>query len=283
MLLERVRRAGIPAVGIVCENWMVYAAQVDAWMRLAGRLGPARVPLALASGIPTRFEPGRAARWLFISEHVRRRATEHHRLPDTGVANPGVDRSRFAERPPHPWAWRLAYIGRIDPRKGIDIAVRAMAELPRQARLVIDGWGDEQHLAELRALVAELDLGHRVRFARSDRAALPGVYAAADAVLFPVRWDEPWGLVPLEAMSVGRPVVATGRGGSGEYLADGENCLLFDPDDQGPAALAAGVRMLAGDGALRERLRSGGLATAARLTDTAFYDRLLRELEEVAS
>lgn len=281
-LLEQVRRAGVPAVGVVCENWMVYADQVDAWMRLFSRLRPLRGAAALATGIPTRFDPGSAARWLFISEHIRRRALEHRELPDTAVVHPGVDRDLFTERPATPWSWRLAYVGRIDPRKGIDIAIQALTELPEAATLAVDGWGDQEHLAELHALVSELGLGQRVSFARSARTDLPGVYAAADAVVFPVRWDEPWGLVPLEAMSVGRPVVASGRGGSGEYLREGENCLLFDPDQGGPAALGAAIRRLGEDEALRERLRAGGRSTAAKLTDDAFNDAVLAQLESAA-
>ena len=59
----------------------------------------------------------------------------------------------------------------------------------------------------------------------------PAAYAAADAVLFPVSWEEPWGLVPLEAMAVGRPVLASRAGGGpAEYLRAGENCL-HSPDD----------------------------------------------------
>ena len=60
-------------------------------------------------------------------------------------------------------------------------------------------------------------------------------------VVFPVRWEEPWGLVPIEAMARGRPVVATGRGGSGEYLRDGENCVLFEADDAERARRCSGA------------------------------------------
>ena len=109
------------------------------------------------------------------------------------------------------------------------------------------------------------------------RAELLAAYAEADAVVFPVLWDEPWGLVPLEAMARGRPVAATGRGGSGEYLRDGENCLLFEAGDA--AELAAAVRRLAGDAQLRERLVAGGLATAPRYSATAFNEAVERELE----
>jgi len=84
---------------------------------------------------------------------------------------------------------------------------------------------------------------------------------AADAVIFPSEWDEPFGLVPIEAMACGTPVIATGVGGSGEFLVDGANCLRFKAGD--PASLAEAVRRLAGDPALRSDLVSGGLRTAS--------------------
>ena len=109
------------------------------------------------------------------------------------------------------------------------------------------------------------------------RAELPAEYEASDVVVFPVTWEEPWGLVPIEAMALGRPVVATGRGGSGEYLRDGENALVFPPSEA--PALAAAVRRLADDPALRTRLREGGLATAPLHTEEVFNAAVVAELE----
>jgi glycosyltransferase involved in cell wall biosynthesis len=79
-------------------------------------------------------------------------------------------------------------------------------------------------------------------------------------------------------MSVGRPVVATGAGGSAEYLEDGVNCLIFAPRDD-PRALASAVQTLGGAAGLRRSLRQGGLATARRFTECAFNDRFAIELE----
>jgi len=72
--------------------------------------------------------------------------------------------------------------------------------------------------------------------------------------------------------------VATGRGGSAEYLGDGENCLLFEAGDA--AALAAAVERLAGDDGLRDRLRAGGLDTAPRHTEERFNEAVERHLME---
>ncbi len=117
----------------------------------------------------------------------------------------------------------------------------------------------------------------RVHFAgQLGRGEIVAAYGRADAVVFPVRWEEPWGLVPLEAMGRGCPVVATGRGGSAEYLRDEHNCLLFDADDA--EALAAALSRLASDDALRARLRRGGLETAPRYTDEVFNGAVEAEL-----
>jgi glycogen synthase len=73
-------------------------------------------------------------------------------------------------------------------------------------------------------------------------------------------------------MGLGRPVVATARGGASEYLHDGVNALVVEPGD--PAAVAAAVRRLADDPALRARLRHGGIATAKEHTAERFHARV---------
>jgi glycosyltransferase involved in cell wall biosynthesis len=112
-----------------------------------------------------------------------------------------------------------------------------------------------------------------VSFGSCDRAALSARYAAADAVVFPSTWDEPFGLVPVEAMACATPVVASGTGGSAEFLVDRVNCLLFRAGDE--TALAEALGLLAGDARLRASLIAGGLATADDLT----VDRLADTLE----
>jgi glycogen(starch) synthase len=280
-LIERVRRAGLPAVGVVGDNWMTYGPGVDAWTRLARRLGPLRPLAAGLTGIPATLKLA-GVRWLFNSENTRRRALESgFRLHTSEVAHPGIDTALFRLAPEHGWGWRLLYVGRIDERKGIDVAVEALTRLPDEARLTVLGAGAEDHLAALRTLCARLDLNGRVEFGVKPREQLPASYAAADALLFPARWEEPWGIVPLEAMAVGTPVVATGTGGSGEYLRDGENALVIG-SGAGPGALAAAVRKLASDANLRARLREGGMRTAERYTESAYNEAIEAALERAA-
>jgi glycosyltransferase involved in cell wall biosynthesis len=279
-LIETVRQEGIRAAGFVHDDWMLYGPQVDAWQRALSRLGPAATAVGRAAGAPALGDLATAAQWLFVSRTCRGRAAQRWAVQDAAVAPSGIDSDLFRPAPPgDSWRGRLLYVGRIDERKGVGVAIRALASLPGMT-IDVFGAGDDRHLEELRQLAARMDLASRVSFGRATRPELPGIYANSDAVVFPVQWEEPWGLVPLEAMAVGRPVVATGTGGSAEYLADGENCLVYTPPDDSNA-LAAAVRRLEGDVVLRERLRRGGFATAARYTEAEF-NAAVREAVEGA-
>ncbi len=282
-LIERARRAGLGATAVVVDDWPLYGPDVDVWSRRApGRPRFARA-LELVTGIPARYDLEHACRWLFASRTLASRVREAGLDPTPAeVAHPGIDLELFREPPePRPgWRWKLAYVGRIDERKGIDLAVGALAELPAEATLDDSGRRETRATARrCERTIDELGLGGRVTFGRRPRDELPAVYAAADAVLFPVRWEEPFGLVPLEAMACGAPVVASGRGGSSEYLRDGENCVLFDADGGSPA-LAEAVRRLAGDPGLRGSLHDAGLATAAEHDEHAFNAAVLRALAD---
>jgi len=282
-LIEQVHRRELPALGVVHDAWLVYGPIVDAWTRAwhgRRRLAPL---VARLTGIPTRFDPRVVDDWSFNSE-----VTREHSLPAgldaarTSVLPPGIDARLFVAARPRDWDWRLGYVGRVESRKGIATVVRALRRLPAQATLRVVGDGDDAYLDELRDLARTEDVEGRITYEPGrPRAELPEIYASFDAVVFPVTWEEPWGLVPLEAMAVGRPVVATGTGGSREYLRDGENCLLFERGD--PDALAAAIMQLADQPGLRDRLREDGFATAARHTEDRFNEELEEALRRVAA
>ena len=197
------------------------------------------------------------------------------------VAHSGIHEDFLDPAPVVDWRWRLLYVGRLDDRKGVDTAVEAMAGLPEEARLELIGGWDAAEEARLRRLAHDVGVEARVHFAgQLDRSEVAAAYASADVTVFPVRWEEPWGLVPLESMAKGRPVVATGRGGSAEYLRDGENCLLFAPGDA--EALAVAIRRLATDPPLRVRLREAGLKTAPRHTEAALNEAVEQALMSAA-
>lgn len=279
-LLDLLRERGIPVVCVIDDDWLDYGPAVDAWQRpFRGRPRLASIARRL-TGLPTELtQLPSFARLCFISEVCRRRAAEVTGWDLTGalVVPAGIDTDDFpvTGREQPDWRWRLYLPGRIDPRKGISTAIKALIDLPPTTHLTIDGPGDERHLRELKALAEDLGLERRVDFIKSERHSVRARYRAADVCVFPPTWEEPFGLVPLEAMACGTPVVATGVGGSGEFLVDNANCLLFEKDD--PRALAAAVKRLAGDAALRTRLAEGGLQTAARYT----VDEVAARLEAI--
>lgn len=279
-LLTTLVERGVPLVYVVCGDWLVYGMAMDPWARLfEGRPRAARVAQAL-TGVPAAVpDVGASGAFCFVSDALRTDAEQQSAwsFPTATVTYSGIDAALFS--PPvsdgraRSWEWHLLYAGRIDPRKGIDTAVRALAELPEIARLDVVGRGDDAELERLRSLAVDLGVAGRVHFSDVDRHDLGARYRAADVVVFPPLWNEPFGLVPLEAMACATPVVATGTGGSAEFLRDGENCLLFPPGDH--AALAGAVERLANDGALRARLVATGARTAGELD----IDRLADVLE----
>jgi glycosyltransferase involved in cell wall biosynthesis len=283
-LVERARRAGLPAVGVIGDEWLRWGTRADAWLKpFQGRPRLAALAERL-TGLPARVDLDGAAAWLFNSEVIRRKTRQEGlQLTRTEVLHPGIDDSLFKPAKPREWGWRLLYLGRLDSRKGVHLAVEALALLPEVATLVIQGsGGDDAYLRLLHERADELGVLERVRFSTEPRERLPGVYGEADVLLFPVQWDEPWGLVPLEAMAIGRPVVATGTGGSREYLEHARNCLVYEPRDSAQA-LAASVQRLANDPTLRERLRTEGFVTAAVHTENAYNEAIERALEAARS
>jgi glycosyltransferase involved in cell wall biosynthesis len=283
-LVEQARRAGLPAVGIVGDEWLRWGPRADGWLRPLHRVpGLPRLAEWLL-GLPADVDLDAAAMWLFNSETVREKTRASGlALPRSQVVHPGIDDSLFVAAERQPWQWRLLYLGRLDPRKGIDVAVDALALLPNEATLTIQGSGGADDYARaLRLRAHRLGLADRVTFSALERSRLPGLVADADVLLFPVQWDEPWGLVPLEAMAVGTPVVATGTGGSREYLDNERNCLIYAPKESAEE-LAAAIRRLGDQEALRDRLRSGGFETSSRYTETAYNDAILGALDTAAS
>ncbi|MGH9117362.1 MAG: MSMEG_0565 family glycosyltransferase [Acidimicrobiales bacterium] len=219
-------------------------------------------------------------------------------LDDYGVAAEvvpnGVDRARFAARPNRATVARLRAcagadddtflllaVGGIEPRKGSDHLVRAVARVgglvDRRVMLAVIGGHSFQDHRWYRDRVLEglpglgLELGRDVVVLGTvDDEELPTWYHAADALAFP-SVTEGWGLVVLEAMAAGLPVVATDIPVLREYVLPGRDALLVAPGDD--AGLASAIARLAEDGDLRDGLAAAGRAVAARYDWSASADR----------
>ena len=149
-------------------------------------------------------------------------------------------------------------LGRLVPRKGFGTVIEALPQLP-DTELVLAGGsgGPEPERERLLALAAALGVAQRVRMLpQVARAEVPALLRSADVVVA-VPWYEPFGIVPLEAMACGRPVVASAVGGMLDTVVPGRTGLLVAPHD--PAALAEALRHLLERPALRERLGRQGV------------------------
>jgi glycosyltransferase involved in cell wall biosynthesis len=224
----------------------------------------------------------RAARVIAVSEATRAELLARYRLPAARVAVvPEAAASQFT--PPtapavaavraryglaHPY---VLFVGFLEPKKNLGTLLEAVARLRRRGawggtELVIvgaPGWG-----ADPAARAQALGLEGTVRLLGPvPDADLPALYAGALAFAFPSLW-EGFGLPVLEAMASGAPVAASNRGALPEITAGA--ALLAEPE---PEAFAEALGELVGDAALRERLRSAGLARAAAFS----WERTARE------
>lgn len=162
---------------------------------------------------------------------------------------------------------RVVTIGRLVPRKGVDDVIRALSWLPDTELLVIGGpdrteLDQDPEAVRLRELSEELGLRERVHLlGRVGHAQLPRYIRSADVVAC-LPWYEPFGIVPLEAMACGVPVVGTAVGGLLDSVTDGVTGLLLPPSHE-PRVAAQAIRRLLDDERLCARLGRAGCERAA--------------------
>ncbi|WP_435741282.1 glycosyltransferase [Nocardioides sp. SYSU DS0663] len=176
---------------------------------------------------------------------------------------------------------RVLVIGRLVARKGIDDAIRAVAAVP-DVELVVAGGPASEALAvdpeacRLRALADELGVADRVVFTGAlPRPEVPELIRSSDVVVT-VPWYEPFGIVPLEAMACGRPVIGSAVGGLLDTVVPGVTGELVPPRD--PGALAASLTALLSDDVRRAAYGRAGRQRAMELYD---WRRVVEQTENV--
>jgi glycosyltransferase involved in cell wall biosynthesis len=174
-------------------------------------------------------------------------------------------------------AREILYVGQVIRGKGVDLLLRALAQVSGPWHATVVGAGN--HLDTCRNLARELGIEERVSFPGwVPHGELTRFYLDAALTVVPSRWPEPFGMVGIEAMARGRPVVGFAVGGIPDWLEDEVTGLLVPEADTG--AMAAAIDRLLGDQALRTRL---GQAAAQRVRThyqpSAYLERLMQILE----
>ena len=196
-----------------------------------------------------------------------------------------LDASVADERPPpsSSHAFTLLYVGRLEPEKGVSQLLEAAALASQESLLRLNVVGD----GSLRGFVAEASrsLGRDGRLAieyhsRLSLSALAAAIRDCDAVIIP-SFAEPFGIVALEAMTLGKPVIGVSRGGLAEVVRDGEQGLMVPRPD--PPLLARAIIQLQEEPGLRSRLGSGGRRRVAETYDVrVVVPRFVRFMEDAA-
>jgi glycosyltransferase involved in cell wall biosynthesis len=275
--------------------------KADALGAIAGRFGGARVTvsskhndeapllrrhISIAHGLLSRLDD----RVIVLSDYVGRYAMQVGRVPPHKMRRVyyGIDLDRpIALAPSAVRALRrdldlppegpfLLCVGRLDPQKGHLTLLESMSLVLRDepaARLVLVGGAQQAspgYVAQLRTRAAGPDLAGKVSFA-GERTDVPRLMAACDLFVLASEW-EGFGLVLVEAMAAGKPIVATHVSGIPEVVLHGESGILVPPHD--PTKFAAAVLELLADNAERDRLGSNGYRRVHTLFNA---DRMIDE------
>ena len=198
-----------------------------------------------------------------VSDHTREQLRDLYRFDEEKLTTipPGIDTERFQPTEEvHPAVDEskrtILVVSRLDPRKGIDKAIGAFAQLDHDdAELLIGGTGRLEE--SLRELATELGVADRVRFLGFvPDEELPSLYSSADLFVLPSEY-EGFGIVFMEAMACGTPVIGTDVGGVPTAIDDGETGYLVPKD--GVEELAERI-----DDSLHDPVAYDGLASNAR-------------------
>jgi glycosyltransferase involved in cell wall biosynthesis len=249
--------SGVPMAFRVCEHWFGRLFAVDQFLRElapAQRSPPRAAWAALCraanAALPAlRLDPGRpfdaAISW--NSEAIRAMAgvppvvrpvleRVGHSVPRAGARYEAVVRAPAPEP-------EIAFVGRVTPYKGLEIAIEALALLRAEhdlpVRLTVVGPEDQPYGGEMRALAERRGVADAITWLGSvDPDGVAAVLARTHALIVPSTWEEPFPLVTIEGAFARVPLVAADVGGIGEGMHDEEHALLYPALDAAAAARA---------------------------------------------
>ncbi len=281
-LVRLIRRERIDTV----FSFLIHANAAAALARKTGtqlvsKLGASPFPSFLQSIQTTQRRP----RWHWLIQRAIQHAAQRIVVPSPSVAEAArrwarvpagkieivpnaVEIAEFARPRANPPGKRVGFIGRLDPVKRIEDLIAAVSLLKEDVSLDIFGEGPERRKIE--SLIDRLDLHHPVDLHGAVNGSADAL-AGIDVLVLPSD-AEGFGLVLIEAMAAGVPVIGTDVPGIRDVIRDGENGLLVRPRD--PRALADAIERVLSDASLREKLSAGGRASVQeRFAWPSVYER----------
>lgn len=203
-----------------------------------------------------------------ISQTVSARLKKYNGLASTPLYHPPLIAPLLS---PGEYGSYVLSVARLESNKRVDLAVRAMKQLPSHIRLVLVGQGSHRHLIE--KAMEDAGVADRITFAGAVQDhELVTLYRDALCLVY-APFDEDYGLATLEAFLAAKPVItATDSGGTLEFVRDGVNGFVVDPH---PDAIAGAIARLDADHALATRLGAAGRSRAQQITWDGVIEPLL--------
>jgi glycosyltransferase involved in cell wall biosynthesis len=216
----------------------------------------------------------KVAAWISISEFQKNKHVAMG-IPAERIHNIHHFYESSTPPPPTPPSGDTLFLGRLSREKGVDLLLRAWEKVRNtNRRLVIAGTGPEE--SSLKKLASNLKLSNVVFTGFADKEQQASLWSNSSALVVPSIWDEPFGMVVLEAWAKERPIVAYAKGALPELIRHGVNGLLADPFSVD--ALAKNIQELIDNPDLGPRL---GKAGNLRLKDEFNRTLWLSHIESV--
>lgn len=202
------------------------------------------------------------------------RNASHHVIHSSSPDVEGSNQRFFKDTWTHPEPLRFGYIGALSEQKGLRWLIEQFKTLPFAATLTIAGRGLDEYEKELRGLADAPNI-ELVGYQSPE-----SFYQRIDVAVVPSLWNEPFGMVAVEACVHSIPVIASNRGGLPEIIRDGDNGLLCDPVDV--SSLGRAMQRLHAEPRLRARLAARARASVEHLLDQErmldSYQRLFQQV-----
>lgn len=280
-LIDIARRRGVPLILTAHNVW-----EDNLWQQTLAYRNAWDGVIAVSDFIKREL-----VRWGYPADRI---TVIHHGI-DTSKFSPGTERDRAAALRRYPMlAGRRVFFhpARMSLAKGSDYAVRALAKVAAEfpdATLVLAGtektvdWGSYQQreVAYVRQLIDKLGLRNNVFVNFFSWHQMPDIYRLAEFVIYPSTFEEPFGLVMLEAMASGKPIIVTNAGGMPEVVRDGVTGFVV-PKCDADALAARCLELLREPALAREMGERGREEVLARYTKERMALRTIDFYKKVA-